>query len=333
MGGALRRAWLRRGPLACLLFPLSLLFGAIAAARRLLYRLDLLHAQRAPVPVIVVGNVIAGGAGKTPVVIALASHLRSRGFNVGVVSRGHGRKTNDVREARPSDDPSWTGDEPLLIARSAGVPVFVGADRPQAIAALLAAHPATQAIVSDDGLQHLAMARDIEIVVFDARGIGNGWQLPAGPLREPWPRHADLVLRTHETPGIEGHEVRRKLAAVARRADGATRPLEAFKGQPCDALAGIAEPSRFFDALQSAGVELRQRWALPDHHDFAAPGPWATHADVPLLCTEKDAVKLWRAFPQAWAVPLEIDIAPAFWQQLDRLLDAKLSSTHGPQAA
>lgn len=333
MRGALQRAWLRRGPLACLLLPLSLLFGALAGLRRSLYRIGLLRALRSTVPVIVVGNVVAGGAGKTPVVIALVSHLRDRGLHVGVVSRGHGREPGDVREARPSDDPSLTGDEPVLVARSTGAPVFVGADRPQAIAALLAAHPATQVIVSDDGLQHLAMARDIEVVVFDGRGAGNGWLLPAGPLREPWPRRADLVLRTRDTPGIEGHEVRRGLASTARRGDGATRALESFQGQPCDALAGIAEPGRFFEALQAAGIELRHRWSLPDHHGFAAPGPWTAHTDAPLLCTEKDAVKLWRAFPQAWAVPLEIEIASAFWQQLDRLLDAKLSSTHGPQAA
>lgn len=332
MRAALQRAWLRRGPLARLLLPLSLLMRGIVALRRALYGAGVLGVQPAPVPVVVVGNVVAGGAGKTPVVIAIAKWLSAQGWSVGVVSRGHGRTGTACLEVRADSDPSRSGDEPLLVARRASVPVFVATRRADAVHALLQAHPGTQVILSDDGLQHYAMARDIEICVFDERGTGNGWLLPAGPLREPWPRRADLVLRTRDTRGIDGFVVQRRLASHAIRADGARRPLRELASSTCDALAGTAQPQRFFDMLAAAGVPLRRTWALPDHHDFAGAAPgWR---DSPtLLCTEKDAVKLWRVRPDAWAVPLEVDIEPAFWDRLQLLLRPKLSSAHGPETA
>ncbi|MGZ5194841.1 MAG: tetraacyldisaccharide 4'-kinase, partial [Ramlibacter sp.] len=187
MTSAVQRAWLRRGALAWLLLPASLLFGLVVTIRRAAYRLGWMRSERVPVPVIIVGNVVAGGSGKTPVVIALVRHLRARGIAVGVVSRGYGRRTAGCREVRATDAPEDTGDEPLLIARETGAPVFVAPRRADAARALLAAYPATRVIVGDDGLQHYAMARDVEICVFDERGIGNGWLLPAGPLREGWP--------------------------------------------------------------------------------------------------------------------------------------------------
>jgi len=185
MAGALQRAWLRRGALACVLWPLSLLFGVVTAARRWAYRSGLLKTNRLPVPVVVVGNVIAGGSGKTPVVMALLEHLRARGIAAGVVSRGYGRESRECREVRFDSAPGEVGDEPLLVVRRCAVPFFVAASRAQAARALLAAYPRTQVIVSDDGLQHYALDREIEICVFDERGTGNGWLLPAGPLREP----------------------------------------------------------------------------------------------------------------------------------------------------
>ncbi|MEJ8840087.1 tetraacyldisaccharide 4'-kinase [Ramlibacter sp. AN1133] len=328
----LQRAWLRRGPLAGLLWPVSLVYRAGSALHGRLYASGRRRVERLPVPVIVVGNVIAGGAGKTPVVLAILQHLRRRRLRAGVVSRGHGRSSRDCREVRPQDDPAVTGDEPLLLRRNGGLPVFVARRRAQAARALLAAYPATQVIVSDDGLQHHALARDIEICVFDRRGIGNGLLLPAGPLREPWPRTVDLVLRDADTPGIEGHVLRRTLAAEALRGDGARRSLADLRGVPVIALAGIASPEAFFAMLRAAGLTLAASYALPDHHDFVHL-PAAIPKDATLLCTEKDAVKLWQLRPDAWAVPLQVEIPAAFWQDLDRLLDARLSSRHGSPPA
>ncbi|RYF16148.1 MAG: tetraacyldisaccharide 4'-kinase [Comamonadaceae bacterium] len=324
MQQALQRAWLRRGPLARLLRPLSLLYGWLAARQRAAARA---RAQRLPVPVIVVGNVVAGGAGKTPVVLAVLEHLRERGLRAGVVSRGYGRRGTDCIEVDPGDDAAGVGDEPLLLRRKAGVPVFVGKRRVEAAHALLRAHPGTQVIVADDGLQHLALGRDVEICVFDSRGVGNGWQLPAGPLREPWPRPVDLVLVHGGPPGIEGHRMQRELAAQAVRADGTQRPLQALGDTPVIAMAGIANPEVFFGMLRARGLRLAEARALPDHHDFADAA--ALPQDALLVCTEKDAVKLWRVRPDAWAVPLQVAIPPPFWQQLDRLLAARLSSPHG----
>ena len=325
---SLQQAWAGRGPLARLLWPLSLLFGALAAIRRVLYHLGILRAERAGVPVIVVGNVITGGSGKTPVVMAVVRHLQSRGIRVGVVSRGYGRATDDCREVQGDSDPRAVGDEPALIRRSTGAPVFVARRRAQAAHALLARHPDTRCIVSDDGLQHLALARDVEICVFDDRGTGNGWLLPAGPLREPWPRHCDLVLHTGARPAFEGFTARRTLAGHALRRDGRSIPLAELAGSPLVAVAAIAKPDAFFQMLRECGLAPRQCIALPDHDDFSGwrPPPGADHL---LLCTEKDALKLWRHAPDALAVPLLFEPEPAFFHALD----AKLSSLDGHQAA
>jgi tetraacyldisaccharide 4'-kinase len=328
---ALQRAWLRRGPLACALWPLSLIFASLAALRRAGYRLGLLRRQALPVPVIVVGNVVAGGAGKTPVVLALLQHLRERGLAAGVISRGHGRHTGACTEVRPDSTAAQAGDEPLLVARTALVPVVVCADRPQAARALLAAHPATQLIVSDDGMQHYALPRDLEICVFDERGVGNGWLLPAGPLREPWPRQVDLVLASGAPAGIDGFQVQRRLAAQAVRADGTQIDLGSLRQRPLAAVAGIARPERFFAMLREQGLQLERTVELPDHYGFDTVPPGLDR--LGLVCTEKDAVKLWTLRPDAWAVPLEIEVEPAFWNALDRWLDAKLSSRHGPQTS
>ena len=332
MRAALQDAWLRRGPLAWLLLPLTGLYALLSGSDRLLYRLGWRHAHRMPVPVVVVGNVVAGGAGKTPVVIAIAQHLRARGLAVGVVSRGHGRKGSGCVAVTPSSDPVHVGDEPVLIASRTGAPVVVAPRRADAVRALLASHPETRVVLSDDGLQHHALARDVEIVVFDERGIGNGWLLPSGPLREPWPRRADLVLRNERAGGIDGFVVRRQLGEEAIRADGARVALSVLAGTPCAALAGIARPEAFFDMLRADGFQLAATFPLPDHHDFAEPVP-GLPTRLPLLCTEKDAVKLWKQRPDAWAVPLAIGIDPAFFEQLDALLEPKLSSPHGSQAA
>ena len=334
---SLQQAWQRRGPLAWSLWPLSWIYGALAALYRSLYQLRLRRIEHLPVPVVVVGNVVAGGAGKTPVVVAVVEHLQALGLRPGVISRGYGRRDDGgCHEVRPDEtDAAQSGDEPLLVARRCRVPVVVGARRVEAARRLLALHPQTQVLVSDDGLQHAPLGRDIEICVFDARGTGNGWLLPAGPLREPWPRAADLVLRPAEVKGIEGFDIARRLAPQAVRADGTRRPLADFAapGAPgVVAVAGIAQPEAFFAMLRAAGILPTRTLALPDHHDFDQP-PLDLPADLALVCTEKDAVKLWRHRPQAWAVPLHVQIAPGFWAAFDRLLAAKLSSNDGRETA
>ena len=326
MSARLRRAWQRRGPLARLLWPASLPYRALSALRRALYRHGVLRSERLPVPVIVVGNVIAGGAGKTPATLAIVRHLRAAGWRPGVISRGYGRATDDCREALPASSAAEVGDEPLLIARSAGVPVFVARRRFDAGRALLAAHPAVNVIVCDDGLQHLALARDVEVCVFNDEGTGNGWLLPAGPLREPWPRAVDFVLHAGAAPGGPAPQFRltRTLAAEAVDATGARVPLADLRGQPLHAVAAIARPQDFFAMLRAQGLTLESCEALPDHYDFNS---WQRLPDkrLRLICTEKDAIKLWPAHPDALAVPLAVHIAPAFFAALD----ARLSSFPG----
>jgi len=318
--------------MAFLLWPVSALFGLLAAFRRGLYRWGWKASYRVGVPLVVVGNVVAGGAGKTPVVLALVRHLQGRGLQVGVVSRGYGRRSNDDREVRPDSAPRDVGDEPALIHHLTGVPVFVARQRAAAAMALLAAYPRTQVIVSDDGLQHLALDRDIEICVFDDRGVGNGWLLPAGPLREHWPRTCDLVLHSGRHPAFAGYRSHRALADHAVRANGTHVPLSTLVGKPLIVLAAIAKPQAFFDMLQARGLTLAHAIALPDHYDFETWRSSERAGDV-LVCTEKDALKLWAHAPDALAVPLVFLPEPAFLAAFDRLLNAKLSSGHGHQTA
>lgn len=330
----LLQSWQQRGPLAWLLWPFSLLLGALVRLRQGLYLSGLLRREPLPVPVIVVGNVVAGGAGKTPVVMALVQHLQARGLRPGVISRGYGRHTQDCREVLADSISRDVGDEPALIQRRTGAPVVVAPRRTDAARALLQRHPDVDVLVSDDGLQHLALARDIEICVFDDRGTGNGFLLPAGPLREPWPRPVDLVLHSGARPAFSGYRSQRTLAAHALRADGSRVELAtlAASDQPLLALAAIAQPQAFFAMLQAVGLSLAQTLPLPDHYDFDS---WSRPSDkrYTLICTEKDAVKLWRQHPDALAVPLDFTPDPAFFATFDRLLqdamDARLSSPHG----
>ncbi|MDO8371914.1 MAG: tetraacyldisaccharide 4'-kinase [Polaromonas sp.] len=332
--------------LACLLWPLSGLYGLLAELRRLAFRAGYFRSERLPVPVVVVGNVVAGGAGKTPAVIALVQHLQARGLQVGVVSRGYGRTSAHCLEVLPGTPIDESGDEPALIRRATGAPVFVASRRAEAARALLAAHRATQVIVCDDGLQHYALQRDVEIAVFDERGIGNGWLLPAGPLREPWPerlqrgvraggRGIDLVLHTGALPAFDGFRSTRRLADHALRADGSRVALEALASQPLLALAGIAKPEAFFAMLRARGLVLAETRALPDHYAFDSY-PRPQDKGYTVICTEKDAVKLSPRQADVLAVPLEFSPEPAFFTALDALLAPLLSplpSSHGHQTA
>ena len=339
----LQNAWLTRGPLACLLWPLAQLYGLLVRLRRALYRHGILRSERFKVPVVVVGNVVAGGAGKTPLVIALARHLQTRHIAVGVVSRGYGRSVSHCVEVTPTTPLAQTGDEPALIHKLTGVPVFVADKRTEALRALLAAHSDIAVVLCDDGLQHYALQRDIEIAAFDDRGAGNGWLLPAGPLREPWPgrKHhgLDLVLHTGQKPAFEGFTSSRQLADDAWSRGGDRVALDGLRGRPVTALAGIANPQAFFGMLQDRGLMLEATITLPDHHAFSE-ADLAGLKGRTVLCTEKDAVKLF-ALPDAvgldlLAVPLVFSPEPAFFGAFDALLAPLLSplpSKHGHQIA
>ena len=317
----LPRVWTSKGLLAWLLLPVSWVHAALLSARGLAWHWGWHQAHRLPVPVIVVGNVVAGGAGKTPLTMALVNHLQQRGWRVGVISRGHGRKTHDTRAVMPDSLPNEVGDEPLLIRQKTGVPVWVAALRAEAGLGLLQAHPEVNMLVCDDGLQHWALARDLEICVMDERGVGNGWLLPAGPLREPWPRPVDLLLHTGQNGLPGGFQAQRQLAPMTHDAQGRSLALSSLIGQPVDAVAGLARPEAFFAMLRAAGLQLEHTTALPDHFDYAHGAPAAT--DRPLLCTEKDAAKLWQHQPRALAVPLVLTPEAAFWQALDQRLAEK----------
>lgn len=339
MNTLLPKIWLARGWLARMLWPVSLLYGVAISVRTLMYRTGILKTRRMCVPVVVVGNVLAGGAGKTPLVISLVQHLMRQGIRVGVVSRGYGRAAEDCMEVLADTDASSAGDEPLLIQRKTGAPVFVAPKRADAANALLKAHPQTQLLICDDGLQHQALERDLEIVVFDDRGTGNGWLLPAGPLREPWPQRArtgaHLVLHTGKVPAFAGFKSSRKLAAHAVDVNGASVPLNSLHGKKVAALAGIASPQAFFDMLGAEGLNAEPQIALPDHHDFSGYVIPVAEGSI-VLCTEKDAVKLAGA-PAVdgltlLAVPLAFSPEPAFMTAFDALLAPLLSplpSSHG----
>ncbi|WP_290871146.1 tetraacyldisaccharide 4'-kinase, partial [Aquabacterium sp.] len=309
----LTEAWRRRGPLACALWPVSALMGGIVALRRLAYRQGWLSARRLPVPVLVVGNRIAGGAGKTPTTIALLHHLRTQGWTPGVLSRGYGAPERPPEpllldaQSAARVSAAQCGDEPLLIWRRTGVPLMIGPDRAPCGEALLGAHPDIDILVCDDGLQHLRLQRDVEVIVFDERGAGNGWLLPAGPLREPWDSAPTpglvappLVLYNapRATTPLPGHLLRPSLGQPVPLADWwrgeahLAHPLLPEHGSPKAsvwALAGIAQPQRFFGALAQQGFAV-QPLPLPDHTDFATL-PWPESVRD-LIVTEKDAVKL-----------------------------------------
>lgn len=323
----LTRAWLRRGPLALALWPLSLPLRALAALRRGLYRAGVLKSERLPVPVVVVGNIFVGGTGKTPLTIWLVDQLRAAGMRPGVISRGHGGAEAAPREVLPASSAAEVGDEPLLIAARAGCPVVVGRRRVEAGRRLLELHPEVDVLVADDGLQHYALRRDVEIVLFDGRGVGNGLVLPAGPLREPPSRRRDFTVVN--APAIDPALARavggdpwqmRLLGDEAVRLDGSARlPLAALRGKRLLAAAGIGNPGRFFAMLRAAGLEVAEL-PLPDHHDFRDDPFRGVDADV-ILVTEKDAVKCRQLEninddPRLWVVPVSARIDPALAAQI-----------------
>ena len=341
----LRQSWNRRGLLPCLLLPVAALYGALAALRRQWYRWQWKKSNRVSALVVVVGNVVTGGSGKTPVTIALVEHLTATGWLVGLVSRGYGRSSGACLEVTAATAPQEAGDEPLLIQQKTGVPTFVGPSRFEAANALIQRYPQTQVLVCDDGMQHYGLFRDVEICVFDDRGCGNGWLLPSGPLREYWPRAlvtpagqtptATLALHTGKSPAFPGLRGHRSLASFGIRKNGrrvSLTELAISNGPALIALAGTSQPEEFFAMLRAQGLVLQDTLALPDHYDFDS-FLGSKYVGYSLICTEKDAVKLWRVTPDAIAVPLHFELEPAFWSQFDPLLRVvsppKLSSSHG----
>lgn len=316
--------WLTRGWRSTLLLPLAWLYRALVQSRRWLYRVGLFSSESVNATVIVVGNLVAGGGGKTPLTMAIVAHLKQTGYRVGIVSRGHGRSLDDVHEVETRSQVKDVGDEPLMMKRRCQVPVFVGRRRAEAAKALLAAYPDTQIVVCDDGLQHYALARDIEICALDARGLGNGRLLPAGPLREPWPRAVDLLIHTGQRSMSKGYCSGRVLATYGVNASGAVTPLHELTSRSVNAVAAIAQPQAFFDMLKAQGLSIGQTFTLPDHANFTNWTP--PSGETPLLCTEKDAIKLWARYPQTLAVPLEFTPEAAFMTALEALLQTRLKN-------
>jgi len=328
---ALQRSWEARGALSTALLPAAAAFEAIAAARRLLFARGWRESARLPVPVVVVGNLVVGGAGKTPTTIAVVDLLERSGYTPGIVSRGYGRDGSGVALVARDASAQEVGDEPLLLQRRTGVPVAVGTDRVRAGYALLSAHPRVDVIVSDDGLQHLALERDVEVLVFDERGAGNGRLLPAGPLRERVPqalspRQIALYNADARTTRLPGYLAQRALAGVTSldawwHGAAPSRPaLESLRDRELVAVAGMARPGRFFAMLRDVGLRIVER-PLGDHADFTSL-PWpASTADV--ILTEKDAIKLAptrSGGTRVWVARLDFVPEPGFASALLALL-------------
>jgi len=312
--------WQNFTPVSAALCPFSLLFGAAAGARRAAYGAGLIPCVKLPVPVIVSGNITAGGTGKTPLALWLAAYLRARGRTPGIVCRGYGGRSSAPQRVLPDSDPYKCGDEAVMLARRSGCEVWAGVDRVAVARSLLAARPACNVLISDDGLQHYALARDVELCVVDAaRGFGNGWLLPAGPLRERPSRletvdavvvnagdgntlHPSIALipvrKARFTMKLEGREFRNILNPEHRVGPGH------FRGRRVHAVAGIGNPERFFSHLQGLGLEFTAH-SFPDHYRFAATDLAYPGAEA-VLMTEKDAVKCRRFAAQThWELPVD----------------------------
>jgi tetraacyldisaccharide 4'-kinase len=297
--------------------PLTTLYGCVTATRRWLYRRGWLRSQRLPVPVLVVGNIVAGGAGKTPLVIALIEALRKQGWKPGAVSRGYGGSATSPVLLDMQPDPAVVGDEPALIRMRTGVPVAVGSKRVAAARLLLA--EGVDVIVADDGLQHYALARDVEICVVDGvRRLGNGRLLPAGPLRESGMRlqEVDFVVCNGGEPSDGEIPMRLVLAdAISIAGPGRRVPLVHFSGNQVHAVAGIGHPARFFDALRTQGIEPLEH-PFPDHHRYAA-SDFDFGDNRPVLMTEKDAVKCSTlAREDWWHVPVTAELPASFFNDV-----------------
>jgi tetraacyldisaccharide 4'-kinase len=316
------RWWNSVNPISVLLLPLSVVFVVLVSIRKLAYLSGIKKIHCLHKPVIVVGNISVGGTGKTPLVIWIAEYLKKNGYRPGIISRGYGgHARNWPQQVREDSDPVMVGDEAVMLARRSGCPVCVGPDRVAAANALLS-HTQCDIVISDDGLQHYALHRDMEIVVVDgARMFGNGWHLPAGPLRES-PRQlrkADIIISNG--PNDRGW-MRMKIKVDGISAiigDAAMDSLASFKGKQVHAVAGIGNPERFFSQLSAAGIGIVPH-AFPDHHEFTADDLKYVPA-FPILMTEKDGVKCQRlGVGDAWSVRISVQPDVEFIQKFSEKL-------------
>lgn len=314
--------WGRVTPWQLILLPIAALFYLLVQLRIGFYRLGLMERSRMPVPVIVVGNLNVGGTGKTPLVLWLVAFLRSHGFQPGIISRGYGSRASSPQSVTATSDPVLVGDEPVLLAQRAQCPVWVGVKRAQVARALLSARPDCDVLISDDGLQHYALERDVEIVVVDGvYRFGNGWVLPAGPLREPMERlnSVDAVVVNGGEAGV-GEYAMSLVSGVFRQV---RQPVQAeagdFFGKRLHAVAGIGRPDRFFATLRQLGLQVVEH-PFPDHHIYEPQELQFDQAEA-VLMTEKDAVKC-AAFapPNAWYLAVDAEIAPDFGVKVLELL-------------
>lgn len=325
------RDWYSGSPWLWLLLPLALLFGVLTGLRRLAFRRGWLPSQKMPVPVIVVGNITVGGTGKTPLVAALVAQLRAAGYHPGIASRGYGGEPpSQPWTVTANTDVAQCGDEPLLLARRTAAPVVIDRDRVSACRALVEQH-GCDVIVTDDGLQHYRLQRDIEIVVVDGeRGLGNGHLLPMGPLREPRGRlrRADYVVlngaaSTPSSAALGGIEMTLAPARWVSLASAETVAVDSWSlSKRVHAIAGIGNPRRFFATLRGLGFEVSAH-AFPDHHAYRA-GDLDFGDDQPLLMTEKDAVKCQSLAQDKpwWYLAVDADLPAGFYQQLLQQLPA-----------
>ncbi|MGE5027865.1 MAG: tetraacyldisaccharide 4'-kinase [Betaproteobacteria bacterium] len=333
----IEKVWYGLSPWHIVLLPLGILFRLMAMLRRALYRIGWLRTIRLPVPVIVVGNISVGGTGKTPLALWLTIFLREQGFHPGIVSRGYGGYADSPMAVGTDSDPAVVGDEPLLLAKKGGCPVWIGKDRVAAARALLQTQPECDVLLSDDGLQHYRLGRDVEIVVVDGeRLFGNGLPLPAGPLREGVSR-----LRSVDAVVVNGGRLRldRPLGnEFGMRLEGRVfynlrnpqQQIEAgdLQGKKLHAIAGIGNPQRFFACLRGLGLAFEEH-AFPDHCAYQ-PQDLAYEEAEALLMTEKDAVKCTGfADERYWALAVETAMPPAFGQMILQ----KLRSNDGRQTA
>jgi tetraacyldisaccharide 4'-kinase len=318
----LRKHWEKRTALTFLLIPASWLYRLLAAARRACYKIGLMRVTRVPVPVIVVGNITVGGTGKTPLVLWLSKFLTEHGFRPGIVLRGYGgHQTDSAVIAGPGSDPAVVGDEALLLARNSSCPVYVSRNRSLAAQTLVREYDCN-VILSDDGLQHYAMARDVEIAVIDGnRRFGNGYQLPAGPLRESCRRLLAVdICVVNGRPHVD--ELGMQMVALAFRqviAPETQHSTDAFRGQRVHAVAGIGCPDRFFSQLRDLGIEVKEH-PFPDHYRFTAQDI-EFNDDWAVIMTEKDAVKCERLADQRhWYLAVEAKPDPKLDMLVLRLL-------------
>lgn len=318
---SLEETWYQRHPVRWLLLPVSLVYYLVVVVRRACYRQGWLKSERMPVPVIVVGNITVGGTGKTPLVIWLVEHLRQRGWKPGIVSRGYGgHSPHWPRSVKVDSDPAEVGDEPVLLAQRLNCPIVVSPSRVGA-ARMLLSDSDVDMIVSDDGLQHYALARDIEISVIDAqRRLGNGLLLPAGPLREPAQRLQEVDGVIMNGGEVSGRAMSLRATKVIRLDGGGSRPLSEFAGHTVLGLAGIGHPERFISTLRDAGLQVMPR-IFPDHHRFKADdidGP----DTMDVIMTEKDAVKCRHfAGPRHWYLRVEAELSADASEMMDSLID------------